>query len=195
MAKPKRSKVTEDGEFVPATRVNEYTADIVYMLAASGLKASEIANASGFPQDFVVKALRRNGARELIQDFQQKLFGDDLTKRLKPMAMKALNVVDELISDPKTKANIRLSAAQDVLDRTLGKPKQFFEHSDGNLKDIYRKIDALIEAKGEVKTIIVESREKIVDTIEESKSVEQDGHTHDEIDDYFKKKDEEAKAT
>ena len=191
MAKPRKSKVSDSGEFVPATRINESTADIVYMLAASGLKASEIANASGFPHDFVVKALRRNGAREMIQDFQQKLFGDDLTKRLKPMAMKALNVVDELISDPKTKANIRLSAAQDVLDRTLGKPKQFFEHTDGYLKDIYRKIDDLIEAKTQAKTITVESREKIVDTNHEIEQPDKDGPPHDEIDDYFKKRDEE----
>ena len=180
-------KISRDGEFIPTTRVTEYSADIVYMMAAHGLDAKGISDASGFPIDFVKKALKREGARALIHDFQSRFYGDDLTKMLKPMAMKALKTIDSLISDPRTKDNIKLSASQDILDRTMGKPKQFIEHSDGDIKGLYERIDKLMSEKTTVKIVEVESREKIVDTVEEEKT--QEPNAADEIDKYFQEKD------
>jgi hypothetical protein len=63
-----------------------------------------------------------------------------LQQTLDTLAPAAVQVLGDLVTDPKARGAHKLKAAQEILDRTKGKPLQQVEHSGSLVKDMFQYI-------------------------------------------------------
>lgn len=118
---------------------------IIY-LSAQGKATSEIAEALGISVSNASKTLREERIQFEIKRLRHKLFGHDtkaVKKRFDDMVEGAQNVIQEIIDNPNSavKPQLRFNAAQEVLDRSLGKPKQTVEHQGSLIKELFDRLD------------------------------------------------------
>lgn len=141
----------------------------ILYLAAMGHNASRIADEMGMSLQSVSKILQSDRGQFRIAELQHHLYGKSIKKRFQSLASKAADVVENVLDDQNAKANIRLKAADMILDRAFGKPKQTIDQNVTNNQSIFEKIDELLEKSGK----IVETTCKHGD-IEEAEIVKKD---------------------
>jgi hypothetical protein len=108
---------------------------ILYM-AARDFSNHEIAEASGFTAPWISQVLRQPWARKVLTEELNRAGRDELSGILEGAAKDSLFTLIEL-RDSAENESVRRSAADSLLDRFLGKPKQSIEHHvDGDLASI-----------------------------------------------------------
>jgi predicted transcriptional regulator len=114
---------------------------IIIYLAASGLNQAEIANEVGLSPQAISKALSEERIQFELRKLRHKLFGKDIQRKFRDMVPAAQEIMQEILTQPNIKPQLKFNAAQEVFDRALGKPKQTIEHEGSMIKRIYEKLD------------------------------------------------------
>ncbi len=115
-------------------------------LAAQGKTHAEIAEVLGTTSRTIGAIIATERMQFEIKRTQHKLFGQDnkaIANQFKDMIPKALDTMREIIDNPNVKPQLRFSAAQEIFDRSLGKPKQTVELEGSLVKDLYDRLDTL----------------------------------------------------
>lgn len=113
---------------------------IIYF-SAQGKASGEIAELIGSSPAYVNKTLNEERVQFEIRLMRHKLFGKDVQKRFKELLPAALDKVEEILQNPNTKPGLGFAAAQEIFDRSMGKPKQTVEVHQSLLKNIFEKLD------------------------------------------------------
>jgi hypothetical protein len=120
---------------------------VVY-LAAQGKNAVQIAEATGSSTRSITVMLQEERVQFEIRRLQHRLFGKDqknVKRRFDDMVEAAQNTIEEIINDDNPnvtiKPQLRFAAAQEILDRSLGKPKQTVETHVSLIKDLFDRLD------------------------------------------------------
>lgn len=119
---------------------------VIVYLAAQGKTAKEISEATDISLSTIKSILDREHVQFEIGHLRHKLFGRDAKKRWKDMIPKAQDAVEKVLDNPNltTRPGIQLHAAEIVLDRAEGKPKQTIDHQGSLVRDVF---DMLREKK------------------------------------------------
>ena len=135
---PPRSNLspTFHGAKPPATEIQKERAihRTAAFMVASGAKSKTIAAELGVAEATVSNWLRQPWFQANVNQIIQDEFSGDITQMLKSAASTAVIVQMELMHN-STSDQVRLKAAQDVLDRYRGKPTNFVHHTNGSLSE------------------------------------------------------------
>jgi hypothetical protein len=133
---------------------------IAYMLA-QGMSVGEICKKTKRSRSFVNTLQSRSRFTFRVQELQYLMYGRHAMKKLQSLVPHAINATAEVLQDDEAKASSKLRAAELVLDRVMGKPKQTIEYESASLSDFYKRLDQIIEAK-KVPPKEIEGTEEIV---------------------------------
>ncbi len=117
----------------------------VIYLAAQGKQQQDIAEAIGCSHSTIANILSKERVQFEIKRVQLKLFGKDnkaFAAQFKEMVPQAIQTIQDVMDNPNSKPQLRFTAAQEILDRSIGKPKQTIEMEHSLVKDLYDRLDA-----------------------------------------------------
>lgn len=115
-------------------------------MRAAGASYTKIAEQLGYSASHVSTILKTPKIRAKVDEVIREMYGDDYKKAMQARASKALAVYDEILDNPDSNIKIKLAAAQQVMEHTIGKPQQTVEHKGGMLSELILKADQLREA-------------------------------------------------
>jgi hypothetical protein len=104
-----------------------------YMIA-SGAKIRAVAEHLDVAENTVRTWTRQPFFQALVATIIHNEFSGDITSMLKNAAVEAVMVQTDLMHN-STSDQVRLKAAQDVLDRYRGKPTNFVHHTNGAISE------------------------------------------------------------
>lgn len=130
---------------------------LVAHLRACGLQPKEIATQVGLSVSTVNQYLASEKIQFEIRRLQHTYFGKDPMRRFQTMLNEAADVMEETMRDKQVKPSVRVMAADKILDRALGKPKQHLTVEGSLIRKVYeslddntgRKIQTTIEVSGD----------------------------------------------
>lgn len=96
---------------------------LLYM-KAQGASNKEIAEQSGYTQPWLSQLFRQPWAQQRLIEIMNQCGKDRVTTLIASAAEDSVLTLIELRDDPESPAAVRRSAAENLLDRYLGKPKQ-----------------------------------------------------------------------
>jgi len=105
---------------------------IIAYMAASGATPQRIADETGYGVNMVRILLNQDWMKAHIALLIHENFNDDISGLLKAGAVDALMTIRNLSTESNNE-KVRLSAAQDLLDRYRGKPTQFVHTSSSEV--------------------------------------------------------------
>lgn len=127
---------------------------VIVFLSALGMNDSEIAEETTIGTKTVRRVLSFKRTQLKISEIQnERLNPKNLFKKIERTLPQAIETAIEIMNDKTVKPAVRLSAAQDFMDRALGKASQTLEIKDSTFRDVLMRIDALAAEEKEKKTI------------------------------------------
>lgn len=125
-------------------QVIDHRHEILIYLASIGKSNKDIAKATDLTESRVSILLSNSQIKAKIEKIQKEIFSGDHKKRFGKIVPVAIKVAEDVMLDEKNKESVRLKAAHDFLDRSLGKPKEKIEHeAEVKVRLIYDRLDAL----------------------------------------------------
>ena len=115
---------------------------LCYFAAQGNMNQQQIAEAVNLSPGTVGQKLKSERIQFEIKHLRYKLYGKDHKKRFQDILPHAIDVVEDVITNPNTKQSIRFAAAQEIMDRALGKPKQTVEHEGSLIRSLFDRLDA-----------------------------------------------------
>lgn len=115
---------------------------LVAHLAACGLRPSEIAEQTGYALTTVRQYLASEKIQLEIRALQHKYFGRDSMRRFQSLINEAADTLEDTMRDKQVKPSVRVMAADKILDRALGKPKQFLSVEGNLIRRVYETLDS-----------------------------------------------------
>lgn len=122
----------KDGRKVRTVQKEKPAHRIIAYMAASGATPQRIADETGYGVQMVRILLNNDWMKAHIALLIHENFNDDISGLLKAGAVDALMTIRNL-STESLNEKVRLSAAQDLLDRYRGKPTQFVHTSSSEV--------------------------------------------------------------
>ena len=116
--------------------------EMLVYLSAKGAKTSEIASALDLTPQTVRLKLADDRVQFEIKRLRYQLYGKDHKKRFQDILPYAMDVTEEILKSPSAKPQLRFAAAQEVMDRALGKPKQTVEHEGSLVRSLLEKLNS-----------------------------------------------------
>lgn len=114
---------------------------LVAHLRACGLQPKEIATQVGLSVSTVNQYLASEKIQFEIRRLQHTYFGKDPMRRFQTMLQEAADVMEETMRDKQVKPSVRVMAADKILDRALGKPKQHLTVEGSLIRKVYESLD------------------------------------------------------
>ncbi len=116
-------------------RMDPHHAVFCYM-AAWGLSPQQMAKNLGIVPQTANQLLKDPDILAEIKKIQFKIWGSDPTKYIKSILPDAIMTAHKIMIDDTVKAQTRLNASQDFMDRALGKAPQTLEVHAGGMRDV-----------------------------------------------------------
>lgn len=110
-------------------------------LAALGHSQKDIATQVGLSQNHLSMVMNSDRMKFEVKRIHHRLFGKDIQKRLKELLPEALDTVEEVMRDTTAKPQTKLTAAIDIMDRAMGKPKQTVEIEGSAIRELFERLD------------------------------------------------------
>lgn len=133
-------------------KVGAHTA--VAHMAASGVRPKHIAEALGLSPATVTTWLKSEKMKFEVKRLQHRMFGKDPASRFRTLVNDATSTLVEAMQADDAKHSVKIMAANSILDRALGKPKQHLLVEGSIIRKIYENLDT-----GKDTVIEVESQE------------------------------------
>lgn len=119
----------------------DYKHNYLIQLAAVGSTASQIAKEMGLKVKKVNDLLANPKIKNAIAKKQDEMFSKKARKRLESLANKAVDVVEEVITNQQEQTKHRLDAAKYLLDQAVGKPQQQIEVKGNLLQEVLVRLE------------------------------------------------------
>ena len=116
-------------------------------LAATGLKLSEIAQATGFSEGRLSTLLKSDSMVLEIRRIQFEIYGADPKRKIQQLVPQAIETTQAIMEDVQVKPAIRLQAASSILDRGLGRPQQNIEVNGSSIRQLLDRLDKIEGSK------------------------------------------------
>lgn len=113
----------------------------VAYFAAQGLTIQDISKQTGQPKKKIEALLENERVQFEVRQVRHKLFGKDIQSTFKKLLPVAGEVIENILLSKTAKDSLKFSAAQEVLDRGLGKAVQTVNVRGSLISDIYDKLD------------------------------------------------------
>lgn len=131
------------GDWVGPKKINARHEIVIY-LAAVGRKGGEIAQAVRMTESQISILLSNTEIQRRIGETQEKVFGEDHKKRFTRILPGAISTAENIMLDTTTKPAVRLKAAQDLINRAIGKPKEKIEIEGVlEIRKVFERLDQL----------------------------------------------------
>lgn len=117
--------------------------ELICMYAASGKSNTEIARDMGYTDHRMSIILNTPRVKMSIQNLRNKLYGEDVHSRFQRMLPKAVDVVEKILDNPQERPGIRLKAANELMNRAIGKPKETVEIKTNSIRDVFEYLDRM----------------------------------------------------
>lgn len=151
-----RDEVVGEADLQPTGFIIAASDDPKYRLleymAASGKTRRDIATSVGMSYSWVCQIFKQQWFKTNVAKILQENGSDAIQSFLQVEAMPSLEVVSEIRDDPEAPAAARLSAANSILDRLLGKPKEKIEVTNKTNKAVEAEADKLLEEAKELQS-------------------------------------------
>ena len=116
-------------------------------MAAFGCSNAEIAEHFKMTEKDAVRILSKKFNKEETRRIQEKVFLEKADKVFQRILPKAIFTAEEIMDNKGNNPNVRLNAAIQFMDRSLGKPTQHIEQEGSLLRDLFTKMDEMQKAK------------------------------------------------
>lgn len=146
------SWIPEDEWNVKDERYSMPLRSIAYYQAAWGMQPHEIAKSIGASAEWVKEAITSEEGVAAIKEIQFKIWGKDPKKWIESILPSAIQTAFEIMNDKTAKASTRLAAAEQFIDRAMGKATQVIETHDSTVRRMIEMMDAFGAAKPVVAT-------------------------------------------
>lgn len=127
--------------------------DFICYMRAWGMSYVEIGKSVDTDKDTISARLNKPDAKEKIKELRDKIFGGDPIKAIKNLVPNAIGRVADTMNDEAVRAATRLTAAQDILDRGLGKAVQKVAIEENSMRKVLESLDQ-IKKMGNLEDII-----------------------------------------
>lgn len=131
---------------------------IIAYMSAWGMTDREMSESLEMARQNVTETRNRDHVKKQIAAIKQRIFERDPKRMLKEYLPRAIITATEIMTDPLVKPGVRLNAAQDIMDRNLGKAAQKIEVEHTNLRALMEKLDRH-EIDGSLPDVLAESRD------------------------------------
>ncbi len=115
----------------------------IILKATEGARQATIAKSLSLDELEVKEWLESPVIRLEINYRRELAVGNDQRKQLELLYPKALEVMEEILDNPKAKEQLRLQAATYVSDQAIGKSKQDIEIKTTLLIDVMKKVESM----------------------------------------------------
>lgn len=159
----------KNGEITEKTPQGRHS--VVAYMVAWGMTDREISESLGISKQAVNVAKNVPHVKKTIAEIKQRIFERDPKRMLKEYLPKAVQTAADIMTDNSVKPGVRLNAAQDIMDRNLGKAAQKLDIDSSNLRTLMEKLDRH-QVAGSMPDILAESR-NVADPIGEKKEPEE----------------------
>lgn len=119
--------------------------ELLIHMAASGLSNNQIAEELQYSQSRVSVILSQPEIRNKIRLLQEKVWGGNASQKFQSLVHDAIDVTEEIMNNRQEKGATRLSAANNLLDRALGKATQKIDVESTSLGEVLDRLDQLKE--------------------------------------------------
>jgi hypothetical protein len=139
-------------------------------LAAWGLKNCEIEKQARTSPIKITNVLTSVEGQARIREIQKEVWGTDAKKWLERILTEAIQTAYDVMTHPEAKHSVRLAAAQDFMDRSMGKAQQRLTVEDSTMRSVIERLDRIAQLKesGAPKDI-VDAEFKVVQDNEEKR--------------------------
>lgn len=114
---------------------------MILQLSAFGVTPREIAKQTKIKGSIIKAIVKSPSAQAEILRLQKQLFEKDFKQMFMRLLPTAVHTTFNLMTSKKVKDNVRLQAADILMDRALGKPKQVIEETHGGLAEVLEKLN------------------------------------------------------
>lgn len=115
--------------------------NLVAYLASVGLTTAAISEQTGYSKAYVSKLLSNTKVKMEIKSIQRQMFGEDPRKRFHALINQAIDTIEEVMLDENQKGATRLSAAQIIEERVLGKATQQVDIGTNLIRALFERMD------------------------------------------------------
>lgn len=124
-----------------SARTLSHRARNVVFLAAGGARAEDIAEQTNLSLFRVQLILGSDRGLEEVKRLKWKMHGESSKAQFEALLPAAIDTVHEVMGSRRLPARTRLSAAQIIMDRALGKPKETVDVNHNNpLRQLYEEL-------------------------------------------------------
>ena len=125
----------------------KFVHELMLNMHVQGYSQDEIAKALEYSPRQVCLVLRSPIVKEQIAKKREEMFGKDAKKAFTKLMNKAVGVYNDIIDDETIKPQVRLAAAQHIVEHNIGKPQQTVEHKGGLLSEFMTMTSQLREVE------------------------------------------------
>lgn len=125
---------------------------VVAHLAASKADISQIALMTGLREDEISGILSLDRIQGMVREIHARQFVRDPQAHIRSLLPKAIEVHASILDDVKTKPELRLKAAEGVMDRAMGKAPMVMQFQGSAILALLDRLD-MIQRKDKIKTI------------------------------------------
>lgn len=114
------------------------------MYAAAGRSNNDIAEALGFTASRVSIIMSTTRMKRAVSDYRRRDYEPSLQEniaRMNGLIPKAIDSIQEILENPQEKARTKLAAANELLNRAIGKPKETVEIRNNSIREIFEFLD------------------------------------------------------
>lgn len=100
-----------------------------YLFACGTVTINDVAEAIGVHRQTIRNLLRQGWFQERVTELMSRHGGKDIMELFRAEQFNSLVTMIEVRDDPNASKRDRLTSAINILDRTMGRPKQQIEHT------------------------------------------------------------------
>lgn len=168
---------------------------LVARMMAVGMNSEEIAGQTGLHPRTIQKISKTSRFQFELEKVRKELINaKDFTKRVNEIVPEAIETAFNIMMNDESKDSIRLSAAQDFMDRGMGKPLQRIENNGSKIAELFDRLDEIKAIGGMNVVKKMTSEEQIIDG--EVMEIQTEEHTEpkDDLDEWIEKNVKAAKT-
>lgn len=132
--------ISEEQWNPPPTEIDPRSNMAAYMLAW-GMPNDEISKTLGITKQAAGKMRGDNLVKLKVREIQERVFGFDPMKAIRQLVPQSIGKVAEIMHNEDAKSATQLAAAQDILDRGLGKAVQNIKVEETSIRKVLETLD------------------------------------------------------
>lgn len=148
--------ISEEMWSFPETELGP-TERMIAWMSAWGLSSTKVAASLGVGSKYVSDLKKTEVFKRGLEEAQMQIFGQDPMKAIKKLVPQGISKVAQIMNDEGAKSSTRLAAAQDILDRGLGKAVQNLNVDSSSIRQVIEALDEM-RKNGSVPDITIEAQ-------------------------------------